>query len=76
MLSFSEHSFLYQDPTRSALQVFLPNPELVVPSGSSKRGTNDKPDISPEPEEGLQQGVWINADPVCDPSMVYSGRLS
>jgi hypothetical protein len=62
-----DRRFLYQDPTREALQVFLPNPELVT-NGTAANGlvinARGKPDISPEAQEGLQQGVWVNANPV------------
>ncbi|KAI0648083.1 Clavaminate synthase-like protein [Trametes meyenii] len=46
-------TFLYADPTPGALQVFLNQPGLVV----------DKPGTLP-PEQGVEEGSWINADPI------------
>ena len=46
-------SFLYADPTPSALQVLLRQPGLV---GSDITGLPS--------EEGNELGVWINADPI------------
>ncbi|KAJ7175853.1 hypothetical protein C8R46DRAFT_890706 [Mycena filopes] len=45
-------TFLYADPTPSALQVFLQRPGVV-------------PDTTALPaEQGATEGVWINADPI------------
>ncbi|KAK7048355.1 Oxoglutarate 3-dioxygenase [Favolaschia claudopus] len=47
-------TFLYADPTPSALQVFL-----------RQNGSIPVPDTSGLPaEQGAQQGIWINADPI------------
>lgn len=46
-------TFLYADPTPGALQVFLPTPGLIVKTSA------DAP-----AEEGVEEGVWINADPI------------
>jgi hypothetical protein len=65
----SLYRFLYQDPTREALQVFLPNPELVTDGTAVSSliiNARGKPDITPEAEEHLRKGVWVNADPVGD----------
>ena len=45
--------FLYADPTPSALQVFLRRP------GTKSLISGDLP-----AEEGDQEGMWINADPI------------
>ena len=45
--------FLYADPTRSALQVFLRRP------GETSSIQSDLP-----AEQGAEEGIWINADPV------------
>lgn len=47
------HSFLYADPTPSALQVFLKRP------GVPNYDTSGLP-----AEQGLEEGIWINADPI------------
>ena len=46
-------SFLWADATRGALQVFLPQQILAVenPGGVIR-------------EEGLEEGIWITADPI------------
>lgn len=46
-------SFLWADPTRDALQVFLPQPFVAV----------ENPGDVPK-EEGVEQGIWISADPI------------
>lgn len=46
-------SFLYADPTRSALQVFLRQP------GTTASALDGLPT-----EHGTEEGMWINADPV------------
>ncbi|PPQ89672.1 hypothetical protein CVT25_013858 [Psilocybe cyanescens] len=46
-------TFLYADPTPSALQVFLQRPGAV---DQSKSGLPS--------EQGQEEGVWINADPI------------
>ncbi|KAJ6477458.1 hypothetical protein C8R47DRAFT_1140638 [Mycena vitilis] len=47
-------TFLYADPTPSALQVFL-----------RQSGTSTVPDTTGLPaEQGADEGVWINADPI------------
>jgi len=46
-------TFLYADPTPSALQVFLKRPGVFE---ANKSGLPQ--------EQGLQEGVWINADPI------------
>ncbi|KIK03355.1 hypothetical protein K443DRAFT_676838 [Laccaria amethystina LaAM-08-1] len=46
-------TFLYADPTKSALQVFLRRPGLVG------AGTPGLPR-----EQGEEEGIWINADPL------------
>jgi isopenicillin N synthase-like dioxygenase len=46
-------SFLYADPTRSALQVFLRR------DGHAVTPVDGLPD-----EHGGEQGIWINADPI------------
>ncbi|KAI0078271.1 Clavaminate synthase-like protein [Panus rudis PR-1116 ss-1] len=46
-------TFLYADPTPGALQVFLQDPGLVVQMNSEL-----------PPEEGVEEGSWINADPI------------
>ncbi|TFK40646.1 Clavaminate synthase-like protein [Crucibulum laeve] len=46
-------TFLHADPTPSALQVFLARPGLVQSESS------DLPK-----EQGSEEGVWINADPI------------
>ncbi|OBZ71720.1 hypothetical protein A0H81_08331 [Grifola frondosa] len=49
-------TFLYADSTPGALQVFLPQPGLVVQNPQS---------LSNIPkEEGVEEGMWINADPL------------
>ncbi|KAI0034630.1 Clavaminate synthase-like protein [Vararia minispora EC-137] len=45
-------TFLWADPTKSALQVFLPQPDAT--SSSNSDGT----------QNGIEQGIWINADPI------------
>ncbi|CAL1713249.1 unnamed protein product [Somion occarium] len=47
-------TFLYTDPTPGALQVFLQEKGLLVETS----------DEGPVPEEGVEEGSWINADPV------------
>lgn len=47
--------FLWADETQGALQVFLQQPGLVVTTPSSYGGSID---------EAVEQGAWINADPV------------
>lgn len=48
-------SLLWADPTCSALQVFVPQQFLAIESpGPSALGR----------EEGLEEGIWINVDPV------------
>jgi hypothetical protein len=60
-------TLLYQDATKGALQVFLPNPELVT-SGTASNGLilgkDGKPELSGEKIEGIKSGVWVNADAV------------
>ena len=51
--TWSFDRFLYADPTPSALQVFLNRP------GESQSGITGLPS-----EEGLESGIWINADPI------------
>ncbi|KJA24044.1 hypothetical protein HYPSUDRAFT_200860 [Hypholoma sublateritium FD-334 SS-4] len=46
-------TFLYTDPTRSALQVFLRRPGTTV---------MDKTGLPLE--QGTEEGIWINADPI------------
>jgi isopenicillin N synthase-like dioxygenase len=47
-------TFLYADPTPSALQVFLAN-----------RPGESQSDVAKLPaEQGSEQGIWINADPI------------
>jgi isopenicillin N synthase-like dioxygenase len=46
-------TFLYADPTPSALQVFLRRP------GASEADANDLP-----AEQGQEEGIWLNADPI------------
>lgn len=46
-------TFLYADPTRSALQVFLRQP------GATASALDGLPT-----EHGTEEGIWINADPV------------
>jgi len=46
-------TFLWADPTTGALQVFLPRQVMVVENPGERLR-----------EEGLEEGVWINADPV------------
>ncbi|KAF8630836.1 hypothetical protein AX17_005195 [Amanita inopinata Kibby_2008] len=46
-------TFLYADPTPSALQVFLKR------SGTQSVDTSGLP-----PEQGDEEGIWINADPI------------
>ncbi|KAJ7044108.1 hypothetical protein C8F04DRAFT_689538 [Mycena alexandri] len=47
-------TFLYADPTPSALQVFLQQPTATA-----------SPDTTGLPaEQGAQEGIWINADPI------------
>jgi len=46
-------TFLYADPTPSALQVFLSRP------GESQSDITSLPS-----EQGPEQGIWINADPI------------
>jgi len=45
--------FLYADPTPSALQVFLRRP-----------GATDNHNLGLPAEQGQEEGVWINADPI------------
>jgi hypothetical protein len=45
--------FLYADPTPSALQVFLRRP-----------GTTDSHNVGLPAEQGQEEGIWINADPI------------
>ena len=52
-LTFTLNRFLYTDPTPSALQVFVNRP------GESQSDTTGLP-----PEQGSEQGIWINADPI------------
>jgi isopenicillin N synthase-like dioxygenase len=47
--------FLWADETKGALQVFLQEPGLVVKTPGSHGGAID---------EAVEEGVWINADPV------------
>lgn len=47
--------FLWADETKGALQVFLQQPGLVVKTPNAYGGTLD---------EAVEQGAWINADPV------------
>ncbi|EIN12600.1 Clavaminate synthase-like protein [Punctularia strigosozonata HHB-11173 SS5] len=49
-------TFLYQDDTKSALQVWLENSEVVE--------TDAEGNISGLPSEELAEGVWIDADPI------------
>ncbi|KAI0269838.1 Clavaminate synthase-like protein [Gloeopeniophorella convolvens] len=46
-------TFLWADPTRGALQVYLPQPFLAI----------ENPGMVPR-QEGIEQGVWITADPL------------
>ncbi|KAI0051154.1 Clavaminate synthase-like protein [Auriscalpium vulgare] len=46
-------TFLWADPTRNALQVFLPEPFVAV----------ENPGHAPV-EEGIERGAWISADPI------------
>jgi len=48
-------TFLWADDTKGALQVFLQQPGLLVKSPGSYGGVID---------ETVEQGTWINADPV------------
>jgi len=45
--------FLYADPTPSALQVFL-----------RRTGATDNHNSGLPAEQGQEEGVWINADPI------------
>lgn len=45
--------FLYADPTPSALQVFLKRP-----------GATDNHNSGLPAEQGQEEGIWINADPI------------
>ncbi|KAA1470004.1 Clavaminate synthase-like protein [Dentipellis sp. KUC8613] len=45
-------TFLWADPTKDALQVFLPQPFVALEA-------EDDPT-----REGLEQGIWITADPI------------
>ncbi|KDR82681.1 hypothetical protein GALMADRAFT_220671 [Galerina marginata CBS 339.88] len=51
--SCGAHKFLYADPTPSALQVFL-----------RRKGAAEANRTGLPPEQGLEEGVWINADPI------------
>jgi hypothetical protein len=46
-------SFLYADPTPKALQVFLPRPGVKQ---------TEMPGFPAE--EGVEEGIWISADPI------------
>jgi len=48
-------TFLWADDTKGALQVFLQQPGLLVKSPGSHGGVVD---------EAVEQGTWINADPL------------
>ncbi|RXW23388.1 hypothetical protein EST38_g2450 [Candolleomyces aberdarensis] len=52
-ISCGAHKFLYADPTPSALQVFLQQP-----------GGKDTVDHGLPREQGNEEGVWLNADPI------------
>ncbi|KAJ7863128.1 Clavaminate synthase-like protein [Mycena olivaceomarginata] len=58
-------TFLYADPTPSALQVFLPQAE-----GSSIPDTTGLP-----AEQGAEEGVWITADPIPGCVVVNIGEM-
>ncbi|KAF9013417.1 hypothetical protein BDQ17DRAFT_1231904 [Cyathus striatus] len=59
-------TFLHADPTPSALQVFLRKPGLVQQS-----------DVSGLPDEqGGDEGVWINADPIPGCIVCNIGEIS
>ncbi|KAF8908967.1 hypothetical protein CPB84DRAFT_1813218 [Gymnopilus junonius] len=51
--SCGAHNFLYADPTPSALQVFLRRPGVFEADNSGL-----------PLEQGQQEGIWINADPI------------
>ena len=50
-------SFLWADPTKNALQVFLPQSTVVVNNNDDTKSLNTK-------DETLEEGVWISADPI------------
>ncbi|KAI0304419.1 Clavaminate synthase-like protein [Multifurca ochricompacta] len=51
--SCGAHKFLWTDPTRGALQVFLPQQFLAIENpGAILR------------QEGIEEGIWITVDPV------------
>lgn len=50
------HSFLWADATQDALQVYIPQAVAVT--------ENNDTNIGGAPEETLEQGVWISADPI------------
>jgi isopenicillin N synthase-like dioxygenase len=48
-------SLLWTDPTRRALQVFLPQQFLAVENPGASATLR---------EEGIEEGIWITVDPV------------
>ncbi|KZT34373.1 Clavaminate synthase-like protein [Sistotremastrum suecicum HHB10207 ss-3] len=61
-------TFLYADPTKSALQVFLQNPSLLSKANGHTNGHTNGANGTSQPilptEEGSEKGVWIYADPI------------
>ncbi|KAJ7250880.1 Clavaminate synthase-like protein [Mycena haematopus] len=58
-------TFLYADPTPSALQVFLPQTGSSVSADTAGLAA----------EQGAQEGVWINADPIPGCIVVNIGEM-
>ncbi|KAI0061684.1 Clavaminate synthase-like protein [Artomyces pyxidatus] len=48
-------TFLWADPTKNALQVFLPQQFVAIENPGQ---------ISQPLQEGIEEGIWINADPI------------
>ncbi|KLO11483.1 Clavaminate synthase-like protein [Schizopora paradoxa] len=64
--SCGAHNFLYADPTPNALQVFLTKEDVLDDKGVAPIPVTSTTGLAPSTAKikAVEQGVWINADPI------------